>query len=136
MSESIASGSTVGLANLVQIENEDQMDLDEFDLESEEPNTTRSESTVCETKTTAGQAESKNRDEEYDALDARLEIEFGCDVGNESENEQDAFDLEDLEAQFQFKNKRLQKQRSEAKAALVESYGSLADFRAHLPVSR
>ena len=90
MSESIASGSTVGLANLVQIENEDQMDLDEFDLESEEPNTTRSESTVCETKTTAGQAESKNRDEEYDALDARLEIEFGCDL-QDSNEEDNAF---------------------------------------------
>ena len=43
-------------------------------------------------------------------------------------------DFDDLEAQFQYKNKRLQKQRMAAKAALVDNYGSLADFRAHLPV--
>ena len=59
-----------------------------------------------------------------------LEVERISD--NESESEGEELDLNNLSSQFDYRTKRRQKLRQQAKAALVDKYGSTEEFRQFL----
>ena len=71
--------------------------------------------------------------EEFDNIEEglnNLEVERVSD--NESESEDEELDLNNLSSQFDYRTKRRQKLRAQAKSALVDKYGSTEEFRQFL----
>ena len=56
-------------------------------------------------------------------------------IGTESDDEKEIeFNVDCINAQMNFRSQRRQKLRKQAKATLVEKFGTLADFRTYLKV--
>ena len=71
--------------------------------------------------------------EEFDNIEEglnNLEVERISD--NETESEGEELDLNNLSTQFDYRTKRRQKLRAQAKTALVDKYGSTEEFRQFL----